>query len=62
MGGSRDGITMAVSSEVLGRDLAATAKGRNDHMAEEVQRKMNEGQERATMFSSDTQTPRVMIL
>lgn len=28
-GGSRDGITVAVSAEVLGRDLPATAKGRN---------------------------------
>lgn len=53
---------MAVSSEVLGRNLPATAKGRNDHMAEEVQREMNEGQARAMMFSNDTQTPRVVIL
>lgn len=28
-GFSRDGITMAVSAEVLGRDLPATAKGRD---------------------------------
>lgn len=42
MGGSRDGITMTVSSEVLRSDLPATEKGRNDHMAGEVQRKMNE--------------------
>lgn len=62
MGGSRDGITTAVSSEVLGCDLPAGAKGRSDHMAEEVQKKMNEVWEGAMMFSSDTQTPRVMIL
>lgn len=51
MGGLRVGITKAVSSEVLGFDLPATA---NDQMAEELWRKMNEGQERTMMLSRDT--------